>query len=147
MRPIVIMAVAVAAIAVSVGYMGNDFNLSMIQSLGVGDTDLVSPVQLVDISIRIDRTFGLITADFKDFIVDCIFRSPSEVKSDSTLICKLTDANNNIVAEGRKVLSTDLPPNSPTVIPLDMTSFDNSNKLGNIVDMVIIVQGPPKTGN
>ena len=88
------MAVVAAAIAMSVGYMGNDIDMSMIQSLGVGDTDLASPVQSIDISIRVDRTFGLISADFKDIIVDCGFSSPSEVESGSTLICKLvTDEN------------------------------------------------------
>jgi hypothetical protein len=138
------MAVAAAAIAVSVGYMGNDMNLSMIQSMGIGETDLVSPVQLVDVSIRVDRTFGLITADFKDFIVDCVFSSPNQVDSGSTLICKLVSGGDNVVAEGRKVLSTDLLPNSPTVIPIDMTSFENSNNIDSIVDIILIVQGPPQ---
>ena len=141
------MAVAAAAIAMSVGYMGNDIDLSMVQSLGVGDTDLASPVQSIDISIRVDRTFGLISADFKDFIVDCVFSSPSEVESGSTLICKLITDENHIVAEGRKVLSTFLPQNSPTVIPIDMTASENSNQLGGIVDIIIIVQGAPKAGN
>lgn len=146
MQPIVVLAVFAAAIAMSIGYLGNDIGLAMIQPLGVGETDLTNPVKSVDLTIRIDRTFGMNSLDFKDLIVDCIFRSPNQVASGSTLICKLVDNSNSVVAEGRKELQTLLPANSPTVIPIDQTFFANSNNLNLINDIIFIVQGPRQTG-
>ena len=146
MQPIILVAIAAAAIALSIGYMSNDIDTSMTQKIGVGESDFQSPVNSVDITLRIDRTYGIISADFKDFIVDCVFKSDTQVEIDSKIICKLVDQGDHVIAEGIKQLQTSLPQNTPTRIQIDQLSIANANQLQNIADIILIVQGPPQQG-
>ena len=46
MQPLVILAlVGVAAVAMGTGFLGNPIDLTMVQLLGVGETDLKSPIE------------------------------------------------------------------------------------------------------
>jgi hypothetical protein len=66
------------------------------------------------------------------------------IVKDSTIICKLTDENNNVVVEGQKKLSTHLNANTPTNIPINDPEL--KAKVTKIHDVILVVQGPKVTG-
>lgn len=142
MQPILMIVIVAAAIAMSFGYLTNEVNLdNMVQSFGYGAATFDSPVESVSITAKVQRTFGLITTDFKDIITECIFRSPQLLESGSTLICKLVDINDSIIAEGKKILGADLLANNPTVIPIQ-TFGPFSNNANSVHNIILLVQGP-----
>ena len=144
MQPILMLAIVAAAFAMSLGYLTNDVSLdNMVQSFGYGAATFEDPVQSVSITAKVSRTFGLITADFKDIITECIFRSPQLLESGSTLFCKLVDVNDSVIAEGKLVLTSDLSTNVPTVIPIQ-TFSPFSNNANTVHNIIFLVQGPPQ---
>jgi hypothetical protein len=143
-QPIFFIAIIGAAIAMSVGYLGNDISLNS-QSFGVGEDTLQNPVESAVLTIFIEKTYGVSTADYKDLITECSFRSTTVVLAPNTrLICKLLDAvDGNVIAEGDKIVLTSIPINTPVTIPIDNFAFENANNANNVHDIFIIVQGPP----
>ncbi len=82
MKPILFLALIGAAAAMSIGYLGNGISLDA-QELGVGETDIESPVASVGLTAMIARISNSnIDSDFKDLIVECTFRSNDEVAKD-----------------------------------------------------------------
>lgn len=137
-------AIIGAAAAMSIGYLSNDISVSS-QSFGVGDDTMESPITDASLTIRIVRTFGIISADYKDLLTECVFRSTTEDLAPNTrLICKLLDAvDGDIIAEGSKIVTTNIPNNTPVTIPIHNLAFTNANNAENVHDILIIVQGPP----
>ncbi len=126
----------------SIGYLGNGISLDA-QQLGVGETNLESPVASIAVTAIIERTFNpSITSDFKDLIVECTFRSTDEVEKDSTITCKLLDISGSVIAEGKKIVDPTLLPLTPFTIPMDYFEFVNANNINNVHDIVLVVQGP-----
>lgn len=147
MQPIFILAIIGAAAAMSIGYLENDINVSS-QPFGVGEDTLQNPITDAVITIRVDRTNGFNESsepDFKDLITECAFRSTTvSLAPDTRLICKLLDAvDGDIIAEGSKIVTTNIPTGTPVTIPIDNLAFENANNADNVHDIFIIVQGPP----
>ncbi len=118
MKPIIILAVmALAVTGLGVGSLGNVITLDL-QSLGVGEETLFSPVKNADIKFNIDKITGN-QGNFKNVIGDCLITSEQEIPAMSHVFCKLTDKNGNVAAEGFRVLSTVLLANTPTEIEID----------------------------
>ena len=140
MKPIILLAVmGIAVTGLGAGFLGDTITLD-VQSLGVGETDLASPINNAIIKFNVEAFEGN-QGFIKNVITDCFIESPQVIVQDSTVYCKLTDENGNVVAEGNRVLPADLPENTPTVIPID-----DPNKLlslvQNIHDVILVVQGP-----
>jgi len=138
-KPILFLAIISAAGAMSIGYLGNDISLD-VQGLGVGETDIESPVASVALTALIERIGN--SVDFKDLIVQCTFRSNDEVAKDSTITCKLLDVSGSVIAEGKKIVDPTLPPQTPFTIPIDYFQFTNANNINNVHDIVLVVHGP-----
>ena len=139
MKPILFLAIIGAVGAMSIGYLGNGISLNA-QELGVGETDIESPVASVGLTAIIERIGN--SVDFKDLIVDCTFRSNDEVAKDSMITCKLLDISGSVIAEGKKIVDPTLPPLTPFTIPIDYFEFVNANNINNVHDIVLVVQGP-----
>ncbi len=141
-KPILFLALIGAAAAMSIGYLGNGISLDA-QELGVGETDIESPVASVGLTAMIARISNSnIDSDFKDLIVECTFRSNDEVAKDSMITCKLLDVSGSVIAEGKKIVNPTLLPLTPFTIPIDYFEFTNANNINNIHDIVLVVQGP-----
>ncbi len=140
MKPIILLSVmAIAVTGLGVGFLGNTITLDL-QSLGVGEEDLVSPITNADIKFNIEKIKGN-QNNFKNVIADCIIESTDIIVKDSKIFCKLTDENGNVATEGSRVLSTFLPANTPTVIHIDDPQFIAS-QVQNVHDVVLVVLGP-----
>ena len=140
MKPIILLAVmAIAGTGLGVGFLGNTITLDL-QSLGVGEEDLVTPITNADIKFNIAKIQGN-QGNFKNVIADCIIESTDVIVKDSKIFCKLTDENGNVATEGSRVLSTFLPANTPTVIHINDPQFVAS-QVQNIHDVVLVVLGP-----
>jgi len=136
------MIVVGAAVAMSIGYLGNEVSLNA-QQFGVGETNIESPVRSVAVTALIERMVNPdIPLDFKDLIVVCTFISNDEVEKDSTIICKLLDTSGNVIAEGKKIVDPALPALTSFTVPINEFEFLNANNINNIHDIIIVVQGP-----
>ena len=143
MQFIVFLAIAgVALTAIGAGYLTNTINLSSVQQLGVGETTLDSPVTTAYVDFNIQAIHGQM--GFKNVITQCIMKADSDILHYSTIICKLTDINNNVVKEGKRTIFTDLPTGVRTVIPVTDPNGLTAN-VKNIHDLILVVQGPRTT--
>ena len=142
MKPIILLAVmAIAITGLGVGSLGNTITLDL-QSLGVGERTLVSPITNADIKFNIEKIQGN-QNNFKNVISDCFITSEQDIDAMSHVFCKLTDENGNVVAEGVTWLSSTLNAGSILTIPIDDPNF-LASQVQNIHDVVLVVQGPPK---
>jgi len=128
-----------------VGYLGNDITL-MIQSWGVGEGDIISPVTDTDLTIQITRVNK--PGGFDDFITRCDFTSLVEnLPIGTKLFCKLyegTDINtSNVFAEGIFELPNAVSAGTPIPIPITMFAFTNSNDVDYVHNVAVLVQNPP----
>ena len=152
MKNLVFVAVIVASLALGIGYLNNTNGIDLwIQQVGVGEADIDHPITTAGLTINIQRFTGatlqgetVVTDAFKDIIVECVFRSPDvEVESGSTLICKLINGPDfetaSVVAEGSKVVTSDIPPGTPVTIPIEHIIDNNVNAVQNVI---ILIQGP-----
>ena len=139
MKPIIVLAVmAIAVTGLGAGFLGNTITLD-VQSLGVGETNLASPIDDAIIKFNVVAFKG--DLGFKNIIADCIIESEDDIVKNSKIFCKLTDENGFVAAEGKKVLTTVLLANTPTVIPIDDPEFIAS-QVQNIHDVILVVLGP-----
>jgi len=143
MKPIILLAVmAIAGTGLGVGFLGNTINLD-VQLLGVGETDLASPIEDATIKFNVDQITGN-QGHFKNVILECFVESPDLIVKDSKVFCKLTDKDGNVTVEGVTVLSADLPGNTKLVIPIDDPS-KIASQVQNIHDVILVVQSPSIT--
>ena len=150
MQPIILLTiVAVAAGALGVGSMANVIDLSMVQSLGVGETDLETDVVKANVDFEILKVPTLGNNNvmaFKNIINACVVQNydPETMmainfEKGSKVICKLTDELNNVVAEGMAmienygIMKITVPIGQPAGLP---------NNVLNVHDVIIVVQGP-----
>jgi len=142
MKPLFFLVIIGAAAAMSIGYLGNEVSLDA-QSIGVGETNLESPVASVGVVAMLSHIENPnLTSDFKDLIVECTFFADVEVEKDSTIFCKLLDISGNVIAEGKKIVDPALPPLTPFAIPVNDFEFLNANNINNVHDIILVVQGP-----
>jgi len=150
MQPIIMLAVvAVAAGALGVGFLGNTIDLTMVQTIGVGMTDLESDVIKANVDFTIEKVNALGNAGvpaFKNIISECIVQNydPETMMAVnfvpySTVICKLTDINNNVVAEGEVMIPT-APATMKVTVPIGQPP-GLPNNVKNVHDVIIVVRG------
>jgi len=144
---VVIVGIAVAALGT--GLLGNTFSLNL-QQLGVGETDLVSPVTTLSIDFVISKVFESDPVNtsplFKNRIIKCSFHTATALPVGTTIICKLIDADDDIIAEGKIILTTPYAGSDPGLtIPISQIAFEGANSLQEILDVKIIVLAAPLT--
>jgi len=146
MQPIVwIVIVGVAAVAMGTGFLSTDFSLN-VQNLGVAETNLVSPINTANIDFTISKVEGPNAAGqnvFKNKITKCSFHSPSTLGIGTTIICKLTDDDDDVIAEGNIVLTVIYAGSIPGLsIPISQVAFLNANDVQKVHDVKIVVLAP-----
>ncbi len=149
MQPLImILLVGVAAAALGTGFLTNSINLT-VQDLGVGETNLKSPVQ----SVAVDLVLSKIQVDphlvpdapqthFHNFIDKCSFIANTNIGKTGEIICKLTDEHGDVIAEGKIVLTTRYVSPDVTFIPILQTAFHFSHDVQEVHDVKIVVLGP-----
>lgn len=144
MKPIVLIAIiGIAATAIGIGSLNNNIALN-VQQLGVGETDLVSPIDEAKVAFGISKLQSNAgPGTYKNVIRNCIITNQDEVAipSGSLIYCKLTDIDGNVAAEGTKLLGTPLLAGSSTVVPISDLALIQS-QVQNIHDVILVVQGP-----
>jgi len=154
MQPIIVLAlIGVAAAATSVGFLNTNIMLN-VQNFGVGEETLETPISDANVDFSIGR---MVTSDaagrtiFMNIIDACSFHYPDEdlatypgLNSKSAkVICKLTDENGNVVAEGEilgPVVSSET-----VMISIDTLAYDGANKVEVIEDVIIVALGADPT--
>ena len=151
MQPIIMIAiVGVAGIGLSMGFLAPGFTLN-VQQLGAQETFLESPINTANVDFELLKVEievpgpGTHTA-FLNIIDACSFHSPSDIGATGVIICKLTDENRNIVAEGRLDLTRTYTGSTTTFIVIEQTAFPGANDIQNIEDVKIVVLGPNPIG-
>ena len=140
MKPIILLSVMAIAIAgIGVGSLGNTITLDL-QSLGVGDATLVSPIDNAQIKFNIEKFVGN-QNNFKNVIADCIIESEDVIVKDSKIFCKLTDINGNVVAEGKVKITHTVFEGQQMWVDISPEDFA-ANKVQNVHDVVLVIQGP-----
>ena len=147
MQPLIMLSIiGVAGIGLSMGFLAPGFTLN-VQQLGAQETLLESPVKTVSIDFEINKVEtevpgpGTHTA-FLNVIDACSFHTFQDLTEGSVIICKLTDENGDIVAEGRLDVNSHYVGSTTTFIKIIQFAFDGSNDIQNIEDVKIIVLGP-----
>lgn len=155
LKIVLFLIIIAASAALSIGYLSSPTVDVVSQQVGVGENNSVfNAITHGAMSVKIERTFGLalsgneVISAYKDKIVECVFRSTDRtIKTGSTLICKLTDGTNfamaKIIAEGKKIVTTDIGINVPVTIPIINLISTTSNNPNNIQNIFFIVQDPP----
>ena len=149
MQPIIMLSiVGVAGIGLSMGFLAPGFDLN-VQQLGAQETLLESPINTANVDFEILRvdtvvpgTPGGTHTAFLNIIDACSFHSPSDIGATGVIICKLTDENRDIVAEGRLDLTRTYTGSTTTFIVIEQTAFPGANDIQNIEDVKIVVLGP-----
>ena len=139
--------IGVAALATSVGFLNNTFVLN-VQNLGVAETDLASPIKVANIDLELLKMTAAPDADstrthFHNVIDKCSFHSPEALGVGSTIICKLTDLDDDVIAEGKTVLRQPYPGSAPGFfVDISQTAYPWSNDVQKVHDVKIVVLGP-----
>jgi len=147
MKPIILLSIiAVTAVATGSGFLTNGIEL-WVQQFGVEEEDITSPVSHAQIDFNIVKTVGN-TGFFKNVITDCIVTLSNTVgaltemgvtlNKQSMIQCKLTDASNNIIAEGQTV-ATVFPGGVKILVPIDDPLLSASD-VQNVHDVKLVVK-------
>ena len=129
-----------------VGYLGNDIDL-WTQDYGIGDGDIPPPITTSDLTILITRVNT--SPGFNDLITGCEFTSTEALLPGTTLYCKLFQGPDvrtaPVIATGFETIGLlGLPTDTPFVIPIEETSFTNSNDVDLIQTILVEIQNPPQ---
>jgi len=137
---LLVAIVGVAAAALGMGALGNQIVLD-VQQLGVGETNLVSPISEADVAFEIARQSGGQPLETHNVISACYIHTGDSAGLDKgdRVFCKLTDLAGNVAAEGVTVLSADVPSSQTFTVLIDTADFP-ANKVQNIHDVIIVVQ-------
>ena len=143
MQPILLLAiVGVAAVALSMGSLTNVINLD-VQDFGVGEETIETPVTQADVDFNIGQ---VTTGGFLYNVIDICTITPGQtLDAGSTLFCKLTNIDDQIVAEGHKTVTTQVDAGDPVTIPITQLVLDDppfSHNVKNIHDVLVVIQGP-----
>ncbi len=159
MQPLILLAVVgVASVTLSMGFLMPEIPIFNLQQVAINERTFSTPITTANVDIQIEKTESRLvmasanglTTDHKsvffNMIKYCSFHTPSTGLGDgSKIICKLSDADGDIVAEGNILLPNGLAPSERTLIPILMTAFTNANEVQNIMDIKIVVQGTDPT--
>ena len=146
MQPIIWIAIiGVAASGLGMGFLAPGFDL-VVQQVGAKHTLLETPINTAYIDFVVSAIEG-VNLDgktvFKNRITQCSFETPTFLAESSVVICKLSDEDGDIVAEGRlDIGSNGLAANTVTYIKIDTVAFENANEIQDVEDVKIIVLGP-----
>ena len=156
MQPLIMITlIGVAAAAMGTGFLTNSFDIN-VQQLAVNETDLVSPVSTVNVDFVLSKAEAAAhnnlgnagahtTADdthFHNFIDECRVHTPQSLATGAVIICKLTDDDRDVVAEGKTKLIADYTgSNGVLVIKIDQTAYHFSHDVQEVHDVKIVVLG------
>ncbi len=152
MQPILIVAlIGVAAAATGMGFLASNPIMLNVQTLGVGQADLASPISDANIDLSIEVVEGVDengNTIFKNVISVCSFHYETTqgfqgLTGDSTVICKLTDMNGNVVAEGS--LETSFVASTTYFIDIDNLAYPGANSVLIVGDITIVALGDDPT--
>ena len=139
--------VGVAAMAMSMGFLTNTFVLN-VQTLGVAEEDLISPIKTANVDLELTRLTAGPDGDstrthYHNVIDKCSFHTFTTLGTGSTIICKLTDLDDDVIAEGKVVLARTLTGSSDYMfIPIDHQAYPFSHDVQKVHDVKIVVLGP-----
>jgi len=164
MKPIIFLAIiAIAGITLSTGFLGNEIEL-WIQQFGVGSGDIQTPIDHVQVDFFINQRQDQFN-HFKNLVEECELTlgedvgqaigspvNPADpngalVTKDSTLTCKITDINGDIIAEGT-ITTADVPTPIPGIFPAGTYSvpvLKNQNdatswpRVDEVHDVIVVV--------
>ena len=150
--PIVLLGiVGIVSVTLSMGLLMPEIPIFNLQQVAINERTFSSPITTANVDIQVSKVEGNNIDGktiFKNRIVKCSFHTPSTgLGDDSKIICKLSDADGDIVAEGFIDLPNGLAPSERTLIPILQTAFKEANEVQNIMDIKIIVQGTDPTLN
>ena len=148
MQPLIALAiVGVAVGALGVGFLDNDIDMTgMVQQFGVGTETIQTPASQAYIDFDIVRsTFSVGDIDkTRNIIEACIVQANAKLVANTVVICKLTDINSNVVAEGQVTINPSIATHALITVPI--TAFVNGNALDidvtNIHDVQLVIIGP-----
>jgi len=156
--------VGVAAAALGTGFLAQEEIMVNLQGLGVGSTVIQVPVSnvFVDLSVTALEFDSAGKSIFINIVNKCSFHYSSQDRlilangllgPGSVVICKISDEDGDIVAEGR-ILANNMggaiAPSETHQIVIDKFAFPLSTKVGWVHDVEIVVLGtfnPPQPGN
>jgi len=157
MQPIVWLAIiGVAITGLGMGFLAPGFDMN-VQNLGAQEQDLVAPITTANIDFVISAVDGVQgqKAVIKNRITQCSFHSPNSfgqaggqtgMYSGAIIICKLTDSVNDVVAEGKIVLtSAGYHGSTTTFIKITDVVAQDANNVQNVYDVKIVVLGADPT--
>ena len=149
--PIVWLGIlGIAVTGMSVGFLMPPVANFNLQGVSVNEEDFEAPVSVANVDIDISKREGQLggVTVFKNLINECSFHTPDTgMGADSTIICKLTDFDGDVVAEGRKDFPNGIGPSQRVTIPIEQTAFDLANEVQNINDIKIVLLGTNPTLN
>ena len=143
MKPIFMFAIAaIAAAGIGAGSLNNVIDVTS-QNFGVGSDIIDSPIDAasVDFTITAVPVGEGQDAELKNLVTACSFHSDESIEGEATIICKLTDIDAKVVAEGRLTVADYLGSTTIPVIEIDILAYPGANSVTNIHDVTLIVLG------
>ncbi len=151
MQPIMVLAiVGVATMAMGVGFLNTNTFTLIAQDLASQEVTLVSPVDTVRVDFEIKKVEQFTGTDMQGNVIHtvyvnkidkCSFHSDDDLGPTAKIICKLTDMQGDIIAEGFINLDRTYTHSTKTYIPILQEAFFNAADVQNINDVKIIILG------
>ena len=129
MQPIILLAVVgIASVTLSMGFLMPEIPVFNLQQVAISERTFTTPITTANVDIeivkvstntnRIDSAGNAFSKTiFLNLVNYCSFHTPSTgLGAGSVVICKLSDADGDIVAEGRLNLANGLAPSEATFI-------------------------------
>jgi len=147
-----LVIVVVGASLLGTGFLMPEIGWFNLQGVSVNERDFSAPLSHANVDIEISKREALVAGGisvFKNLISACSFHTPDPggLGPGSTVICKLTDFQQNVVAEGRADFEDGLPKSERTIIEITQTAFELANEVQNINDIKLIVLGGDPTAH
>ena len=147
-----LVVVVIGASVLSTGFLMPQIGWFNLQGVSVNERDFSAPLDHANVDIEITKLEAKVAGDisvFKNLISACSFHTPDPggLGPGSTVICKLTDFQKNVVAEGRIDFPNGLAKSERTIIIIDQTAFKRANEIQNINDIKLIVLGGDPTSH
>ena len=156
MQPILLLAIAAVAVAATgVGFLGGTIDVT-VQDLGVGSATIESPISSAFVDLKVTAVHTQFVPEsgvgtysvFNNVIDECSFHSNDSIPgNDIVIICKLTDWNHQVIAEGSKVFANGYFASDRETIPIDNLAYDGANDVRIVDDVTIVVLGDNPTVN